>query len=142
MGTRTVLVESVLNLHISLKLFILTNANWNCDDISKNSRTIHLFICDHFTELKDLLIEFEQITKFDPTNKKVHLGVNYWIIHVSGKENKEILSQVLSTSPLRLDSHLLEFYEENKGKLSCPNDTSYISKKTLNKDLKINIANM
>ena len=62
-----------------------------------------------------MLIEFEQITKFDPTNKKVHLGVNYWIIYVSGKENKEILSQVLSTSPLRLDSHLLEFYEENKG---------------------------
>ena len=79
-------------------------------------RTLNLYISRNFSRLNQLLTESENNKDFDHTNLIEQTGVNMWIIHIAGKENSELLSKVLSTVPLRFDSHVFGFYEYKDGK--------------------------
>ena len=70
-----------------------------------------------FLELKNLLIEYDKLLNFDHVSEKEQMGVNVWIVHISGQENTDSLTKVLNTSPLRFDSHVFGFYEDVRGNL-------------------------
>ena len=81
-----------------------------------NFRTLNLYISRNYTGLKQLLTESENDKDFDQTNLIEQTGVNMWIIHNARNESSESLSKVLSTVPLRFDSHVFGFYEYKDGK--------------------------
>ena len=65
--------------------------------------------------LRKLLLENNDQTKFEPTKIKDQIGVNMWLIHTTTNQSRIQLSDILKTSPLRLDSQLYEFHEQIGG---------------------------
>ena len=57
----------------------------------------------------------EIASRFDHLNPTPQMGLNIWLSHTTTKENSENLVMSLKTCPLRLDSHVFEFYENEKG---------------------------
>ena len=52
-------------------------------------RTLHILMTSQFDSLKRLLESHRNATKFDPTKRNELYGLNVWIIHVIGEENRE-----------------------------------------------------
>ena len=65
--------------------------------------------------LRKLLLENNDQTKFEPIKTKDQIGVNLWLIHTTTNQSRIQLSDILKTSPLRLDSQLYEFHEQIRG---------------------------
>ena len=76
---------------------------------------LHIFLTDRFDSLEPLLEGHRNATKFEPTNRNVLYGLNVWMIHVIGKENREKLEQVLQNCPLNFNSHVFEFFDTIEG---------------------------
>ena len=58
-----------------------------------------------FDSLKRLLESHRNATKFDPTKRNELYGLNVWIIHVIGEENRENLEN------LENRKHLFDVYD-------------------------------
>ena len=65
--------------------------------------------------LRKLLLENNDQRKFGPIKTKDQIGVNMWLIHTTTNQSRIQLSDILKTSPLRLDSQLYEFHEQIRG---------------------------
>ena len=78
-------------------------------------RTLHILMTSQFDSLKRLLESHRNATKFDPTKRNELYGLNVWIIHVIGEENRENLEQVLQNCPLNFNSHVFEFFDTIEG---------------------------
>ena len=77
-------------------------------------RAMNLYLSNDFLPLKQLLLEYNDHTKFEHLKMKDQIGVNMWLIHTSN-ESRLQLAEILKLSPLRLDSQLYEFHEKIGG---------------------------
>ena len=78
-------------------------------------RVIHLYIGRNFHPLRRLLIQYSELAGFNYLNTTDQIGINVWLIHVVSYKDKKKLLKVLKISQIRFDSHLYEFYEQEKG---------------------------